>query len=88
VLAPLCSGGRVRIMSPSGDSILITSAPRSANRRVQCGPGRPDKVKEDRRLSGANLAVIVSIALPDGIIEFDRRACAPGRRSLWPCASN
>src|SRR3954453_16747154 len=38
VLAPLRSGGRVRIMSPSGASILITSAPRSANSRVQCGP--------------------------------------------------
>src|SRR6516165_3887789 len=25
-------------MSPSGASILITSAPRSVNRRVQCGP--------------------------------------------------
>src|SRR5215471_11484193 len=38
VLAPSRSGGRVRIMSPAGDSILITSAPRSARRRVQCGP--------------------------------------------------
>src|SRR5271163_1248917 len=38
VLAPLRSGGRVRIMSPSGASSLITSAPRSARRRVQCGP--------------------------------------------------
>ena len=25
-------------MSPSGDSIFTTSAPRSASRRVQCGP--------------------------------------------------
>src|SRR6516162_1891492 len=38
VLAPLRIGGRVRIMSPSGASILITSAARSANMRVQCGP--------------------------------------------------
>src|SRR5215212_10973001 len=38
VLAPLRKGGRDRIMSPSGDSILITSAPRSASSRVQCGP--------------------------------------------------
>src|SRR2546428_5335016 len=38
VLAPLRMGGRDRIMSPSGASSLITSAPRSANRRVQCGP--------------------------------------------------
>src|SRR5262249_26498720 len=52
VLAPFRIGGRVRIMSPAGASILITSAPRSANRRVQCGPAivvvksstrRPDK---------------------------------------------
>ncbi len=39
VLAPLRSGRRDRIMSPSGASILITSAPRSASNRVQCGPG-------------------------------------------------
>ncbi len=32
------SGGRVRIISPSGASILITSAPRSASIRPQCGP--------------------------------------------------
>ncbi len=38
VLAPSRNGGRVRIMSPSGASILITSAPRSASIRPQCGP--------------------------------------------------
>ena len=31
-----------------------------------------DKVKEDQRAIGANLAVIVSVALPDGIVEFGR----------------
>ena len=35
VEAPSRSGGRVRIMSPSAASILITSAPRSAIMRVQ-----------------------------------------------------
>jgi hypothetical protein len=29
-----------------------------------------DKVKEDQRAVGANLAVIISTALPDGIVEF------------------
>jgi hypothetical protein len=38
VLAPLRSGMRERIMSPSGASILMTSAPRSASSRVQRGP--------------------------------------------------
>ena len=31
-----------------------------------------DKLKEDQRAIGANLAVIVSTALPDGIVEFGR----------------
>jgi hypothetical protein len=31
-----------------------------------------DKLKEDQRATGANLAVIVSTALPDGIVEFGR----------------
>ena len=31
-----------------------------------------DKVKADQRAIGANLAVIVSTALPDGIVEFGR----------------
>ena len=35
VEAPSRSGGRVRIMSPSAVSILMTSAPRSAMSRVQ-----------------------------------------------------
>jgi hypothetical protein len=54
VLAPLRSGMRERIMSPSGASILTTSAPRSASSRVQCGPAivvvksstlRPDRAR-------------------------------------------
>src|SRR5262245_27964910 len=36
--APLRSTGRLRIRSPSGDSTLMTSAPMSASRRLQCGP--------------------------------------------------
>jgi hypothetical protein len=35
-------------------------------------PGWLDKVKADQRAIGANLAVIVSTALPDGIVEFGR----------------
>jgi hypothetical protein len=31
-----------------------------------------DKLKEDQRALGANLAVLVSTALPDGIVEFGR----------------
>jgi hypothetical protein len=31
-----------------------------------------DKLKEDQRAIGANLAVIASTALPDGIVEFGR----------------
>ena len=31
-----------------------------------------DKLKEDQRAVGANLAVIVSTALPDGLVEFGR----------------
>ena len=38
VLAPSRTTGRERIRSPSVDSTLITSAPRSAIRRLQCGP--------------------------------------------------
>ena len=56
-------------------------------------PGWLDKLKEDQRAIGANLAVIVSTALPDGIVEFGMTAsgspaCAPGRRSQWRCASS
>jgi len=54
-----------------------------------------DKLKEDQRAVGANLAVIVSIALPDGIVEFAAAstasgspACAPGPRWRSPCASS
>jgi hypothetical protein len=35
-------------------------------------PNWLDKLKEDQRAIGANLAVIVSTALPDGIVEFGR----------------
>lgn len=35
-------------------------------------PGWLDKLKEDQRAIGAGLAVIVSTALPDGIVEFGR----------------
>src|SRR5437762_8471669 len=38
VPAPSRCTGRLRMRSPSGDSILITSAPMSASRRLQCGP--------------------------------------------------
>ncbi len=35
-------------------------------------PAWLDKLKEDQRAMGANLAVLVSTALPDGIVEFGR----------------
>jgi hypothetical protein len=35
-------------------------------------PAWLDKLKQDQRVIGANLAVIVSAALPDGIVEFGR----------------
>jgi hypothetical protein len=35
-------------------------------------PGWVDKLKDDQRAIGGNLAVIVSTALPDGIVEFGR----------------
>jgi hypothetical protein len=35
-------------------------------------PAWLDKLKEDQRAVGANLAVLVSAALPDGIVEFGR----------------
>jgi hypothetical protein len=35
-------------------------------------PGWLDKLKEDQRAVGANLAVLVSAALPEGIVEFGR----------------
>jgi hypothetical protein len=35
-------------------------------------PGWLDKLKDDQRAVGANLAVLVSTALPDGIVEFGR----------------
>ena len=35
-------------------------------------PGWLDKLKQDQREIGANLAVIVSTALPDGVVEFGR----------------
>jgi hypothetical protein len=35
-------------------------------------PAWLDKLKEDQRAVGANLAVLVSTALPDGIVEFGR----------------
>ena len=57
VLAPLRSGGRVRIMSPSGASILITSAPRSARSRVQCGPAIVVVKSSTRRRSKAPVII-------------------------------
>jgi hypothetical protein len=38
LLQRLRTGGRVRIVSPSAGSILMTSAPMSASIRAQCGP--------------------------------------------------
>src|SRR5215813_12573013 len=64
VLAPLRNGGRVRIMSPSGASTLITSAPRSARRRVQCGPAIVVVKSSTRRASKAPLIIGFLISGP------------------------
>src|SRR5579864_151254 len=53
VLAPSRNGWRERIMSPSGASTLITSAPISAKRRVQCGPAMVVVKSTTRRRSKA-----------------------------------
>src|SRR5437667_4991177 len=60
VLAPCRSGGRVRIMSPSGASILTTSAPRSASIRPQCGPAIVVVKSSTRRPAKA---LVISITL-------------------------
>ncbi len=48
-------------------------------------PAWVDKLKADQRAIGASLAVIVSVALPDGIVEFGRvdGVWVAGLRS-WP----
>jgi hypothetical protein len=48
-------------------------------------PGWLDKLKEDQRAVGANLAVIVSTVLPEGVVEFGRIAgvWVAGLRA-WP----
>jgi hypothetical protein len=57
-------------------------------------PRALDKLKADQQMIGANLAVLVSTALPDSLVEFGRvdgvwvAACAPGRHWRWPCASS
>src|SRR6267154_5184502 len=49
VPAPWRCTGRLRIRSPSGDSTLITSAPMSARRRLQCGPAMVVEKSRTRR---------------------------------------
>src|SRR5271170_894899 len=62
VLAPSRNGGRVRIMSPSGASILITSAPRSASIRPQCGPAIVVVKSATRRPAKA---LVIGFLLPE-----------------------
>jgi hypothetical protein len=45
-----------------------------------CQRGWRDKVKEDQRAVGANLAVIISTVFPDGIVEFRLCRWGLGRR--------
>ena len=49
VLQKLRTGGRVRIVSPSDVSILMTSAPISASIREQCGPAMVVEKSSTRR---------------------------------------
>src|SRR6266436_3837342 len=63
VLAPLRNGGRVRIISPSGASILIPSAPRSARMRAQWGPAIVVVKSSTRRPSKALLLFIRSLPI-------------------------
>src|SRR3990167_2124533 len=51
VPAPSRCTGRLRMRSPSGDSILITSAPMSASNRLQCGPAMVVEKSRTRRPS-------------------------------------
>ena len=57
-------------------------------------PAWLDKLKHDQRAVGANLAVLVSTALPEGIVEFGRidesgwRVYRLGRRWRWRCANS
>src|SRR5215207_6766716 len=62
VPAPLRCTGRLRISSPSGASTLITSAPMSASRRVQCGPAMVVEKSSTRTpCSGLLFASVISI---------------------------
>src|SRR6266851_5049909 len=73
VLTPSRSGWRERIMSPSGASTLITSAPRSAKRRVQCGPAIVVVKSTTRRRS--KVLVIRYLQLWHATAVRFRRAC-------------
>ena len=62
VPAPLRCTGRLRISSPSGASTLITSAPMSASRRVQCGPAMVvEKSRTRTPCSGLLFASVIAI---------------------------
>src|SRR5258708_31565900 len=61
VPAPSRCPGRLLIRSPSGDSTLITSAPMSANSRLQCGPAMVvEKSRIRRPCSGLGWSVMES----------------------------
>src|SRR6185369_1652165 len=61
-------GGRVRIVSPSSVSILMTSAPMSASIRVQCGPAIV--VEKSRTRRPAKLPVKFLSSLPGMVISL------------------
>src|SRR5271165_2141401 len=78
VLAPLRNGGRVRIMSPSGASILITSAPKSANNLVPCGPAIVVVKSSTRTRSKAPVIMNSPKCRSDGAGSGPRRECQAG----------
>src|ERR1700730_4044887 len=82
VLAPLRSRAAVPIMSPSGASILITPAPRSANSRVQCGPAIVVVKSSTRMRSSAPVIIGLLIAQPIAQGRNSARAMSSSER---PC---
>src|SRR5258708_17534793 len=70
VPAPSRCTGRLRMRSPSGDSTLITSAPMSASRRLQCGPAMVvEKSRTRTPCSGRGFASV--IGSPGNQNEYD-----------------
>src|SRR5215469_12074579 len=72
---PLRTGGRVRIVSPSSVSILMTSAPMSASMREQWGPAIVVEKSSTRR--PAKHPVKVPSSFSDSVIAESSSPYAP-----------